>query len=81
VRVFGEMVALLWAKGYPGATVHLEHLWSDFCKNVAFSLFCAYPKSGFTEGAAKSIVQICNSHAKVISGDKSSKEIVYRHTH
>src|SRR5688572_6163487 len=27
VRAFGEMVALLWANGHNGATVHLEHLW------------------------------------------------------
>lgn len=27
VRAFGERVAILWARGNTGATVHLEHLW------------------------------------------------------
>ena len=45
VRAFGEMVALLWAQGFNGATVQLEHLWNNFCETEAFSLFCAYPRS------------------------------------
>ncbi len=45
VRAFGEMVAILWAQGYNGATVQLEHLWNNFCQKEAFCLFCAYPKS------------------------------------
>jgi hypothetical protein len=46
---FGEMVALLWARGQAAATVRLEHLWQQFCKEHAFSVFCAYPKAGFTK--------------------------------
>ena len=48
VRAFGEMVAVLWSQGHNGATVRLEHLWHKFCQTEAFSLFCAYPRSGFT---------------------------------
>jgi hypothetical protein len=70
VRAFGEMVALLWAKGQTGATVHLEHLWNNFMKNENFTLFCAYPKSGFTMNAAESILEICSCHSKVINGGK-----------
>jgi hypothetical protein len=32
VRAFGEMVALMWARGHNGATVGLEHLWHGLCK-------------------------------------------------
>lgn len=46
VRAFGEMVAVMWTRGQSGATVQLEHLWHRFCQTKAFSLFCAYPKSG-----------------------------------
>lgn len=67
VRAFGEMVALLWSKGFNGATVHLEHLWTRFCESEEFSLFCAYPKSGFTENANESIARICQCHSKVIA--------------
>jgi uncharacterized protein YoaH (UPF0181 family) len=67
VRVFGEMVAVLWSQGYSDAAVHLEHLWSRFCESEAFSLFCAYPKSGFTEDANESLSKICGCHSKMIT--------------
>jgi hypothetical protein len=68
VRAFGEMVAILWAKGYVGATVRLEHLWNKFCENEAFCLFCAYPQSGFTQDATESVMHICGAHSKMIAG-------------
>lgn len=67
VRAFGEMVAVLWSQGYSGATVHLEHLWNRFRASETFSLFCAYPKSGFTEDANKSLSKICGCHSKMIT--------------
>jgi MEDS: MEthanogen/methylotroph, DcmR Sensory domain len=67
VRGFGEMVALLWARGHNGATVRLEHLWHQFCGNSALSLFCAYPRTGFTQDADASIREICAAHSKVIA--------------
>jgi hypothetical protein len=67
VRAFGEMVAVLWAEGHNGATVRLEHLWNQFCQREAFSLFCAYPKSSFTQDAEASIREICSAHSKVVN--------------
>lgn len=66
VRAFGEMVAVLWAQGHPGATVHLEHLWDQICKKQNFSLLCAYPKPGFTEDTAESLAKICAAHSRVL---------------
>lgn len=77
VRAFGEMVAMLWAGGHSGATVQLEHLWNEFMKGHSFSLFCAYPKSGFTEDPLVSINEICGCHSKLISGKLNSGEHVY----
>lgn len=71
IRAFGEMVAILWAQGHNGATVQLEHLWNKFCEKQAFCLFCAYPKSGFTEDMNTSLMHICGSHSKMISGTAS----------
>jgi hypothetical protein len=65
VRAFGEMVALLWAKGLCGATIRLEHLWTDFCRRQSFSLFCAYPKIGFTGNAAEDMARVCGVHSHV----------------
>ena len=66
VRAFGEMVALLWANGDSGATVRLEHLWQQFCQSQSFSLFCAYPKAGFTKDPSKSLAEICAAHSRII---------------
>jgi hypothetical protein len=67
VRVFGEMVASLWARGQAAATVRLEHLWQQFCKTHSFSLFCAYPKAGFTKHPTDSFAEICAAHSRVLS--------------
>jgi hypothetical protein len=66
MRAFGEMVALLWAQGHSGATVRLEHFWNSICQSEAFCVFCAYPKSGFTQDANDSIKNICDAHSRVI---------------
>jgi hypothetical protein len=65
VRAFGEMVAILWARGFCAATVRLEHLWQQFCQQQSFTLFCAYPKSGFTEHPSESMARVCAEHSKV----------------
>lgn len=77
VRAFGEMVAVLWSKGHAGATVHLEHLWTQYCESEQFKLFCAYPKSGFTEDARESLAQICKCHSKTISSNgEGDRELI-----
>jgi len=68
VRAFGEMVAVLWGRGDNAATIRLEHLWHTLCLSRGFSLFCAYPKSGFTENATESIREICATHSRVFEG-------------
>jgi hypothetical protein len=79
VRAFGEMVAILWAKGQVGATVRLEHLWNKFCENEAFCLFCAYPQSGFTQDASESVMHICSAHTKMItSAARGKTDLLYK---
>ena len=65
VRAFGEMVALLWADGLCDAAVQLEHFWTGLCSEKEFSLFCAYPKSGFTGDADGAVQQVCAAHSKL----------------
>lgn len=67
VRAFGEMVAVLWARGHYAATVRLEHLWNRLLETEDFPLFCAYPKAGFTRGASDSIRELHLAHSKVIA--------------
>ena len=67
VRAFGEIMALMWAKGHCGATVRLEQIWTDLCNRELLPLFCAYPREGFTEDASQSIARICATHSKVLA--------------
>lgn len=82
IRAFGEMVAILWAQGHYGATVQLEHLWNRFSKKAEFCLFCAYPKTGFTEDMNTSIMDICGCHSRVLENTETAlTDIAYRNTH
>jgi hypothetical protein len=69
VRAFGEMVALLWAKGNRTATVRLEFLWNDFCKKYGFCLLCSYPKAGFTTDPYQAVADICAHHSRHLGND------------
>lgn len=71
IRAFGEMVAILWEKGYQGAAIQLEGLWNQLMKTRNFTLFCAYPRSGFTGNADESIKKICDCHTKLIKGSEN----------
>lgn len=78
IRAFGEMVAILWEQGKNGATVQLENLWHRL-QNNKFCLYCAYPKSGFTQNAVESMRTICNTHSLVIDGNaRPSTQIYYQ---
>jgi hypothetical protein len=50
VRAFGEMVALLWGNGHREATMRLEQLWGNFCRNHEVTLLCSYPRTAFLGG-------------------------------
>ena len=67
VRVFGEMVAILWARGLIAATLHLEELWNDITQAHRFPLFCAYPGRIFTRNAAESLARIGGMHTRVFA--------------
>ncbi|SRR5581483_11896875 len=66
VRAFGEMVALLWAQGRTAATVRLEHLWHELHRQESFTLFCSYPKVGFTSSPQESLEEIYRHHSKLL---------------
>jgi signal transduction histidine kinase len=70
VRVFGELVALLWVEGNRAGAIHLEELWNELSRRYAFSLYCAYPMEGFDGEAYESeFAEICRQHARVIPGE------------
>ena len=66
IRVYGELVAILWGQGNRKATVELEKLWHEFCNSGVICLFCAYPKRGFRQDAIESIQDICACHSTLV---------------
>ena len=50
VRVFGEMVAVLWDAGNVAGALALETLWNDMASDRQFFLMCAYPEGLLDRG-------------------------------
>lgn len=42
VRVYGELVALLWERGDEAAALEVEELWNKLAKKYCFALYCGY---------------------------------------
>ncbi|HWQ12383.1 MAG TPA: ATP-binding protein [Roseiflexaceae bacterium] len=70
VRVFGEMVAILWTRRQYDAAIRLEGLWNALRARHPFSLFCAYPITG-TDGDshAAPLGDICAEHSRIIPAE------------
>jgi len=64
VRVFGEMVALLWDSGQLGAALELEALWSELAAHYPFGLVCGY-SAGMAGGRDRgdALAELCEAHA------------------
>jgi len=63
VRVYGEMVDLLAAKGNYKGALQLEELWNDLGRRESFNLFCGYASGHFGDPrTAKALAAICAAH-------------------
>jgi DcmR-like sensory protein len=65
VRIYGEMVAMLWDEGNVAAAIAVEDLWNDLASTYTFTLFCAYPMRGFeSEASTAGFRRICGQHSR-----------------
>lgn len=63
VRVYGEMVAVLWVEGNVAAALALEELWNELAASRSFSLLCAYPTTAFAPTETNGLFRaICEQH-------------------
>jgi len=71
LRVYGEVVALLWHAGHVGAAIELENLWIDLGKIYSFGLYCAYPANSlaYTHNGADAVRRVCQCHEAVIGAE------------
>jgi hypothetical protein len=67
VRIFGQMVDVLWRDGQQDAAIHLEMLWNQLAHKQAFSLLCGYAMGNFYKDS--NFDEICGQHTHVVSAD------------
>ncbi|MGH8981398.1 MAG: MEDS domain-containing protein [Acidimicrobiales bacterium] len=70
MRIYGEMVALLWERGEVTAALELEELWNDLLADPSFTsvLYCAYPSTLEVPEHAASFEAACRLHSAVLRG-------------
>ena len=69
IRIFGEMVALLWEAGLVDAAIEVEAMWNELGGQYPFSLLCAYPaQSHSCAHHLDALTEVCRAHAEVIGG-------------
>jgi hypothetical protein len=65
VRVFGEMVAVLWQQGNVAGAIELESLWNDLAEEHRFTLLCAYPLTAVGESSLGDLDRVCELHSRL----------------
>jgi hypothetical protein len=71
VRIFGEMVDLLWKDGNVEGALALERLWNEAGSRHSFSLLCAYAMSNFgRECDTAPFTDVCDGHSHVLPTER-----------
>jgi hypothetical protein len=70
VRIYAEMVGLLWDAGQVPLALELEGLWDELTDRLPFTLLCGYPARLLTatDGQETAVRWICQLHTSVIGG-------------
>ena len=68
VRLFGEVVSLLWEAGDPGAALAVESLWEEAAHARDLLLLCAYPTAALSDGAGLDVLsRVCGHHRVLLA--------------
>ena len=74
VRLYGEMVDLLWKDRNADAALRLEDLWNELGESFQFSLLCGYAMDAFSaSGDAEAFREICGRHTHVIPTERYTR--------
>ncbi len=65
IRVYGEMVDVLWKRGESEAAVNLEILWNKLAMKYCFALLCGYSMGSFYKQTPQ-LEQISALHTHVV---------------
>ena len=66
IRIYGEMVAVLWARGQYSAAIQLEKLWNKLATQHDFALLCGYRSSDFEDEKVSLRRDVCACHSNVV---------------
>ena len=69
LRIYGELVNVLWLAGNFAGAMALEELWNRLQKTRPFTLFCAYKMDSLETGCAGSFQSLCQSHTHLIPAE------------
>ena len=68
VRIYGEMVAILWDRGDLFGAISLEALWNEREARHPFSLYCAYPLTAIANaGNLVAAKQVRDHHSSLVT--------------
>lgn len=73
VRIYGEMVDLLWTQNMREAAIRLETLWNELATTRHFSLLCGY-STGHSNDYSQ-VRAVCEKHTHVISADSPTRQV------
>jgi hypothetical protein len=66
IRIYGEMVALLWEAGDLGLALELEELWEELTAGIAMPVLCGYPMRCFDTPETTALFHaVCDRHTGV----------------
>jgi hypothetical protein len=78
VRIFGQMVDILWQQGAHQAAIRLEILWNQLANTEVFSLLCGYAMGHFYKEA--NLDEVCAHHSHTIGADGRARKVPERPT-
>lgn len=67
IRVYGELVAVLWDAGLVTSAIELEEMWVGLGRRIPFALRCGYraePSAG--ANVAAEVAEVCRLHSEVL---------------
>ena len=63
LRIFGQMVDVLWQQDEHEAAIRLEMLWNQLAQTKSYSLLCGYAMGHFYKDAK--LDEVCAQHTQV----------------
>jgi hypothetical protein len=73
VRIYGQMVDILWKEGKRDLAIRLEMLWNQLANTQRFSLLCGYAVGPFYKDAH--FRDVCVQHTHVLAADGTAAAV------